>query len=309
MDVEAVRQKVEPKLLQFKGIVGVSHANPERKIIIYVESERDIRRIPKMIAGIPVEPVVAGKVQALPLLEQSYTQKVRPLLGGVSLGPPIEIAGTLGMVIDGKILTNAHVIALDFMNVDWFPIGTPVYQPSLLDGGTQDDVVGHLTTHSDIKFNVPHYNTVDVAIAEPIVNFREMEIIQIGKVNGIAKAAVGMNVKKVGRTTGLTQSKIFDTNATIKVSYGPFGYAIFKNCIVTKPAMASGGDSGSILLCEANKAVGLIFAGSSYITVANHIDKALEAVKIEPEKMAIPILVMAGAFVAGAVAGYFLRGE
>ena len=303
--IETLREKVEPKLLKLRGVVGVSHTHQSKnKIIIYVESEKDVKRMPKLLAGVPVEPIVVGRVKALPLLKTETTQKVRPIVGGVSIGPPLEVAGTLGVIIDGLILTNAHVIALDFQNVDWYPLGTPIYQPSWLDGGTKDDVIGHLIQHSRIVFNAIYYNTADVAVAQPTVDFKEMEILRIGKLNGIKQPENGMKVKKCGRTTGLTKSEIIDTNATMKVDYGPFGIAIFKNCIVTKPAMAQGGDSGSALVTEDNYLVGLIFAGSEYVTVANSMANVFTSLEV---REGIPVALLIPIAVTGAVSAYYWR--
>jgi len=306
--VEGVRKKIEMKLLELEGVVGVSHENPKEKIILYVESQKDVRRMPRVLAGIPVETVVIGKVRALPLINAklSTQKKVRPLVGGVSIGPPLEVAGTLGIIIDGKIYTNAHVIALDFKNLEWYPKGTEVYQPSWLDGGTKDDVVGHLEEHTPIQFNEPVYNIADVAVAEPTVDFEEWKVIELGTVRGISTPKKGMKVRKVGRTTGVTESQIFDTKATIKVDYGPFGFAIFKDCVIAKPAFAKGGDSGSPVLCSnGNNLVGLVFAGSEYVTIINSMHSVFSAFKEKPELMVVPIMILGGIFTTGFIAGYF----
>ena len=302
-EIEVVRERLEPKLLEFEGIVGISHKNP-KKFVIYVEDEKTAKRVPSYLAGYPVETVVAGRVRALPLVQAKTIQRVRPLVGGLSIGPPAEVAGTLGIIINGRILTNAHVIGIDWVNVDWYPTGTPIYQPSLIDGGKEEDVVGYLSMCEKIHFNAKHKNVVDVALADCTADFREMEVIQIGKISGIRSATEGEKVRKVGRTTGLTESEVFDTKATIKVDYGPFGYAWFTDCIVVKPAFAQGGDSGSAIISEDNSLIGLLFAGSEYITIANRIENVLTAMgKIGVEfEMGTTLL---GVLAVGAILGYF----
>jgi hypothetical protein len=46
-------------------------------------------------------------------------------------------------------------------------------------------------------------------------------------------------------------------------------------------AMSQGGDSGSLVLDEKNKAIGLLFAGSPFITICSPIEMVLEQLKVE----------------------------
>jgi hypothetical protein len=66
------------------------------------------------------------------------TVKIRPIVGGISIGVPEEafdgkMAGTLGLVVQGSndfyyILSNAHVIATN-RKAQFLPLGTAVFQP------------------------------------------------------------------------------------------------------------------------------------------------------------------------------------
>jgi hypothetical protein len=85
---------------------------------------------------------------------------------------------------------------------------------------------------------------------------------------------------KYGRTTGQTKGRITGINATVNVGYDS-GTARFVNQIIIQPgSFSAGGDSGSLIVvqkgADARKPVGLLFAGSPLITIANPITAVLE---------------------------------
>jgi hypothetical protein len=97
-------------------------------------------------------------------------------------------------------------------------------------------------------------------------------------------AAINQKVKKYGRTTRETKGQVYAINATVDVSYDT-GVARFVNQIIVIPGGFSGpGDSGSLVVLDAKrkdrkhdrKPVGLLFAGSSTMTIVNPIDVVLE---------------------------------
>ncbi len=106
------------------------------------------------------------------------------------------------------------------------------------------------------------------------------EIYWNGYVTGTAVASVGLRVQKTGRTTGHTTGQISAINATINVNFGSAGTARFINQIVTG-AMSAGGDSGSLVLDMNNRAVGLLFAGSTSATILNPIAPVLSGLGIK----------------------------
>ena len=65
------------------------------------------------------------------------------------------------------------------------------------------------------------------------------------------------------------------------MGYGAAGIGLFRHQILTT-AMAAGGDSGSLLMDRSLKAVGLLFAGSSRITIYNHIADVEAALGVRP---------------------------
>jgi len=273
------KEAVKRKLLEIEGVwgCGVTKSSEEEEIIVYVESEEVIPRLPKQIAGFKVRPFVSGKIRplfewvvpAIPI-EPLRTTKIRPAPCGVSVGHYAITAGTLGMVVykGGKlcILSNNHVLAnCDSIQVRRAKVGDAILQPGVYDGGTDPaDRIGVLGWW--VKIDEGKKNWVDAALSFPLdPALVTDEVLGIGKIEGVAEVSVGQMVRKSGRTTGVTENKVLDVDASIKVDYDVFT-CWFDDCIVTY-AMAKGGDSGSVLVDEWNRAVGLLFAGSDTLTV------------------------------------------
>jgi hypothetical protein len=290
-----VSPELRKKLLE-KGIAGVS--DPPGKVRIYVETPEDLVKVPQEISiagvSVPVEPIVSGRFFAL-----QRTGKYRPAPSGVSIGHKNITAGTLGCIVRDRttgrrvILSNNHVLAWS----NQASIGDEILQPGKYDGGTLEDTIARLTRFVEIK-GPPATNLVDVAIATPLNDADVLdEILDVGKLTGITVATEGTVIKKSGRTTGLTSGKVFDTLATVKVYGYPFPeeYAIFEDQLIVQPAIASGGDSGSVGLTMDNKLTGLLFAGSDSLTVFNKIQHVFDLLNLESPTVAvaaIPILAL-----------------
>jgi hypothetical protein len=130
-----------------------------------------------------------------------------------------------------------------------------------------------------------HNNRVDAALARPNnPQMFQQEVFNIGKPTGTKKAALGMKVRKHGRTTGYTEGTITLMNATVNVSYNTISgvrQARFSGQVMTTP-MSQGGDSGSLILeVGSANAVGLLFAGSSQATIFTPIDMVLDVMNIQ----------------------------
>ena len=90
-----------------------------------------------------------------------------------------------------------------------------------------------------------------------------------------------MQVHKCGRTTNYSIGRITAVHATVDVNYGGGRVARFRDQIITTN-MSAGGDSGSMVATrEGNKAVGLLFAGSSVATILNQIQHVRSLLRIE----------------------------
>ena len=158
-------------------------------------------------------------------------------------------------------------------------IGDPVLQPGPYDGGTKKDIIAKLARFVPIRFD-GKCNYVDAALAEGDLDDLDREIYWVGHVKGITPPAVGMILHKTGRTTGHTSGRIIGVNATVNVNYGGGKLARFCRQIITTD-MSAGGDSGSLMLDENQNAVGLLFAGSSTVTIGNDIRYVLASLGIK----------------------------
>lgn len=162
---------------------------------------------------------------------ESFTIKRRPCPGGYSIGHPRAAVGTLGGIVRvgtvwGYILSNNHVLAAE----NSAAVGDPIYQPSLYDGSTTADTIGHLERWVPVNVSGGH-NEVDCALAKALIPWgvnvaRHVE--GIGTPAAIASATVSQAVRKSGRTTEVTTGTIVSDNATVQLRYGG-GQAIFVN--------------------------------------------------------------------------------
>jgi len=178
------------------------------------------------------------------------------------------------------ILSNNHVLA----NANAAAIGDAILQPGPYDGGTDRDRIAALEAFVPIVFDGfldwllslfgiarPVRNVVDAALGKPL-NDADVseEVLEIGTVSETASGTIGMPVRKSGRTTGLTEGKITAVAATVRVFYGLTRTARFRDQLVAS-ALSQGGDSGSLIVDADDRAVGLLFAGSSNTTILNPI--------------------------------------
>ncbi len=205
--------------------------------------------------------------------------------------------GTLGSLIrlsDNSlhILSNFHVFAADVVaggNGKIAQPTDPIIQPGLIDVScnvNNSQSVALLSSAADPLSGA----NIDAAIAQIIPGSVKDDgsILGIGTLSANTLAAYpGLNVKKSGRTSGLTNSTIDSLNASISITYenecagSVRGTARFTGQIVIKNKRGrflQGGDSGSLLVerVETNpRAVGLLYAGSRTLAIANPIDDVL----------------------------------
>jgi hypothetical protein len=123
-------------------------------------------------------------------------------------------------------------------------------------------------------------NLVDAAIARPLSDdLVKDEILQIGALNGTTSGDLGMAIRKSGRTTGLTSGEIMQVDVTVNVQYGEGRIARFTDQLMAG-AMSQGGDSGSAVVDDQNRLVGLLFAGSDQSTIINRIENVFTALEV-----------------------------
>jgi len=270
--------------------IGVSRIRGEEGITLLLESEHpyihnflhSISRLPE-VYGTPLTRIVTGKLSITPPLRigNIRIRRVRPAPGGVSIGHYMVTAGTLGCLAEDRehniyILSNNHILA----NSNNARPRDPIYQPGPYDGGTISDKIAELNRWVELRLN--YVNHIDAAMASPISE-RDVdpEILGIGRVHGISDPRINETVYKSGRTTGVTKGYIRVIEAFVKVDYGPLGTLYFDRQILIEPGrFSSGGDSGSLILNEKRKAVGLLFAGSESHTVANPIRLVMQGLNL-----------------------------
>ncbi|MGQ9546208.1 MAG: InlB B-repeat-containing protein [Dehalococcoidia bacterium] len=308
------RKALEQELLPLAGagFVGIAHSEAHSEVIVFVEDEETKQRVPHSFEGYAVRAEVVGRIQTLsaqvaePVTDVSENRQgaVRPLVGGTSLsayitkGPLVYLyAGTLGMVTyDGKILSNAHVIAMEPGTGNFLPMGAPIVQPGTHDGGGMSDRVGTLQAYAPIHFasGTENYakNYADAAIASidgGIEASSGEQLCETGNywLEGWTEVSKGDIVRKSGRTSGVTTGEVIQTNVSVMVWYGERPAYFVDQIAVAQDnwSFAAPGDSG----CAVDKDgrfVGLVFAGSEDCVVvckAKHIVDEL-GISVEPEE-------------------------
>lgn len=262
----------------------------------YSPSEVDKKHmLPKTVNGLPTDVEQVGTFRKfaaapapLPPMPDPK-KKFRPAQPGCSVGfkdpgNAFIMAGTFGALAknsDGVfVLSNNHVLA----DENQLPLGSPIFQPGLLDGGKPaTDQIAKLTKF--IKLKTTSMNKVDCAIAKALSKaLVSNSILFIGPPTGTTAALIDMVVHKFGRTTSYRVGRITSINTDVSVQYDTglykFGGQIIIKGLNNQP-FSAGGDSGSLILERAtNKAIGLLFAGSPTHTIANHIKDVLSALSV-----------------------------
>jgi hypothetical protein len=251
--------------------------------------------LPKEIEGLPTDVEEVGLFRrfqaaaAAPAVAQNPRTKLRPAQPGYSIGfadpnNQFVMAGTFGALVSDAagtyILSNNHVLA----DEGQLAPGAPIFQPGLLDGGNPaTDQIAQLTRFIALQSNAP--NQVDCAIAA-VENLADVSdsILQIGPPNGAGDAQFDMTVQKFGRTTSYTAGQVSSVDTDVSVQYETGTFTFAGQIIVVGldgQAFSDAGDSGSLIVERgSNLAVGLLFAGSSTHTIANHIGAVLQALNV-----------------------------
>jgi len=313
-----VQERHTDALMSIPGVVGVGvghDANGQPAVAILLDM-REVRGLPSELEGIRVVTRKTDRIYARPKpcaqppcssgdggggSVDTTARFDRPVPIGVSTGHPAITAGTIGARVRDNAnnvyaLSNNHVYA----NESQATIGDAVIQPGTFDQGTSPaDNIGTLAAFVPIYLNCSctdtctgcGLNTVDAAIASSTLNLLGNSTPSNGygtPKTTIISPTVNMKVKKYGRTTGQTSGQIWAINFTVDVGYSK-GIARFVNQIIIVPgSFSAGGDSGSLIVAEGKgrtkaidgRPVGLLFAGSSSLTVANPIDAVLDAFNV-----------------------------
>ena len=307
LEVMAVQDRHTPQLMQLPDVVGTATGlDAVGAVVIKVYTEREVgaSRLPAALDGVPVVQEVTGRIVAMkgPGGGVSHTAiQTPPIQLGTSGGWRFDLAngfccgGTLGSLVQvggtQYILSNYHVFRSDIVNGGNGRVATngdPIIQPGLIDVGCVAGNAQNVATLAG-SASLPGSN-VDAAIAQVIAGMVRTDgaILEIGTLSSQTAAAfIGQDVKKSGRTTGLSRSTVDGLNATVSVAYdnecagGAAFTKTFNSQIIIRnrgSRFLAGGDSGSLMVEDVTtnpRAVGLLFAGSSSIAVANPIGQVL----------------------------------
>lgn len=241
----------------------------------------------------PVNVIVSGQIDA-----DSHRFRIRPAPGGVSCGHFRVTAGTLGCLARGRraprnrrilVLSNNHVLA----DSNRGRFGDSILQPGRADGGRNPaDRIAILERFRTIRFGGP-VNYVDCAtgwawpdrVRKEMI-YRSSSGLRLFRISSqIRSCQRNMVVGKTGRTTQLRVGRVTDCAATVRVNYGGGRVALFQRQIVIRginQPFSAGGDSGSVIWTWDGRRnpVGLLYAGSSTITIANHMSHVVSALDI-----------------------------
>jgi len=288
----------------------------QRKLSVTALSVRDV--VPREVRGVRTDvieigiPRLLGRVERLrpaqPGVSIGHYQVTAGTFGAVvrdrQTGEPL-------------ILSNNHVLANATSGQDGRArIGDPVLQPGTYDGGTMADRIGELVRYVPLlrpveeascplarraaaagtlalravglkRYRVRVFRTleavnlVDAALARPDrPELVRPEIYEVGPVRGLAEVEPGTPVLKSGRTSGVTRGRVTAIGATLQIALGNDEILWFEDQAVSE-MLSQAGDSGSLVLDEDHRAVGLLFAGSERYTIFNPIQNVLQRLGVE----------------------------
>jgi hypothetical protein len=193
----------------------------------------------------------------------------RPAVGGASVAHHAFPVGTVALGVRHRqsgahcILSCSHVLS----QLGAAHRGDAVLQPASADGGALPwSLIGQVVGWTPVAFGGGESNVADAAIAICAPGQARSWVDGIGPITEVAPAVKpGARVHKVGRATGLTSGIVTVVGASVRPNYAALGFgatpALFVNQIVAEIPCAYG-DSGSLLMDEKNRAVGILFGGT-----------------------------------------------
>ena len=270
------------------GVVCVSYSDNDTQLQVSVESSEFNSAVPPIYDGYPTVVTVDGIINAYDndsntsysndsIALVGYDSNISSpfynrydhwttLVGGISFGGDNLGAGTLGNIDSSGnhyMLSCAHVIAIDD-NYNFLPIGSPIFQPSQLDGLPVQ--VGTLSHYITIHFFIG-WNYADAAIATCTQACSPHNILNSDNIHYYTVDFVEANphlhdyVRQSGRTSGVTFNTIRSTHSFAIVHYGN-KWALFRDLYTVNKPFANPGDSGAVVDNNGHF-VGLVMAGNS----------------------------------------------
>ena len=273
------------------------------------------RRVPGQVQGFPTDVLkVYNLMPSEGFVELQDLSEHRPLKGGVAISTKIMSEkhhefGTLGWLAtkvsdsSNVVLTCAHVLWPDLWNgmapvvlTDPDKLAQPIYDKTCC---CEYHVIGQRII--GIK-----NDDVDCAIGslteeKPALTIGNRSTNRTLRVDGTDVAAVGDPVRKIGARSGYTEGTVIDIGGaagSVNLPGGGTTTVRLHQIIVwpdttnvtyiddhfQQPAFMNEGDSGSVLIDDQNKIIGLLFSSdpktqNRTIGIGNHIDRVLQALK------------------------------
>lgn len=317
-----VHNRVIPEILADPKVAGTAiSADPHGKpvIMIYTKELLPPGHLKDQYEGFRVVQQVTGPMKPMKGRPGGgggggTAKQTPPVKMGTSGGWRYDLAngyccgGTLGSLVQKGgvkyVMSNYHVLYSDIVsggNSRVATAGDPVVQPGLIDvscSAANAQNVATLVNGGGTLPDAGNPNAVDVGIAQVTSGMVDETgaILNVGTISSSTLgASVGLAVKKMGRTTGLTRSSVSAINGAFSITYENecAGGTSFTQSYQNQVVIANGscgfqnsGDSGSLLLEDVAtnpRAVGLCFAGSSVcngssIAIANPIGAVLSKI-------------------------------
>ena len=309
-----------PDIMKTEGVVGTAIGADDRGkpvVMVYTLEKTAPGLLKQEYDGFRVVEEVTGPIKAHKGPggggggTDPKAKQTPPVKMGTSGGWRFDLAngyccgGTLGSLVQKGgskyILSNYHVLYADIVNGGNSRVasnGDPVIQPGLIDvscNAANAQNIGTLVTNGGTLPDAGNPDAVDagIALVTPGMVDESGAILNVGTISaGTLNASVGLAVKKMGRTTGLTRSTVSAINGSFSITYenecagGTSFTQAYQGQIVISNGRCkfqNGGDSGSLLMEDVTtnpRAVGLCFAGSSIcggsaIAIANPISDVL----------------------------------
>jgi len=304
-------------------------ATRETAFRVYVREKKPARlvaseqRIPLSWGGMPTDVIAASSATSMSSACEDKN-KYSTLIGGITVGSQRTpgLIGTLGFLatVNGEtgpnnivLVSNAHVLNNGMLPENQV-VGDVVYQPDLTSSNnTLNNPVGKIIkSPAKGDFNAGGTFYVDAAAARLDISIssccscncgvsfaNEIRGLNVNSSNAIVDVGVakqGDIVYKVGRETGRTVGKVVSVNYTKSAG----GAGSITNAIEVAPLgpncngemkFSGEGDSGSALINDQGKLVGLHFSHSD--TLANglscHIAAVIAALNVTPITLAHPV--------------------
>ncbi|MBI1944634.1 MAG: hypothetical protein HYS27_03000 [Deltaproteobacteria bacterium] len=232
----------------------------------------------KREAGRDLDLALVGAIRALPPADAVHAtaakgaaqrRRQRPVEAGSSVAHHDVTAGTLGAVVRDRarrlhLLSNNHVLAA----VNQGKRGDAVVQPSPQDhGDVARDRVARLSRWVRLLPRGRGRNLVDAALASLDPDVEARFTIAGRSLRGVrARVLPELRVWKLGRTTGHTRGRVSAVLLDeVEVCYADGTVCVFDDqleIVGLRGAFSSYGDSGSLVVDEEDRAIGLLYAGS-----------------------------------------------